>query len=749
MAGRMSIGPIIGEVARNAPTGGGTQCVRQEAKQEANCQEVIMSQKGWEKVEHVVSPILRNQGAKSTHISYLEVSLVVCLTQEKNFYCGNSQVMYRERAEVLEMYCLWQEAQPATGDTAANLDEILAETIGRFNEKVWDAALKERMKEEEANSRGKKAPKGVKECLWMQEARNMLIDGEYEKLEIIEGEQISVHTAKALKTELLRLSKTSERGTEVTLLRQAIRNELALFRCGMFLVKKKNGKSRIVFDARPANRGIKRLRGLRMFSLEDLLGAVSNLMGKGGLFAWTCDFRHFFYQLRLHALMQRLFGIEGAEGIYFPNVWPMGFHSSPEVAQVISWLTILARRETEDGLGVRSEELQQMPRFLKIYNTQGDAVGYIFVLLDNILVVSCSKNVTQQWSHRILRNISDFNLEVKAEETGFAEIHRGEASNDHPSPGVRDCFTFAGIDFSDRGWRSASGDREVNDTPATRRAAMALAGSLLWDIRVRGESLRSHPALRNLYREVAKHQDDVHSVLWETPFELDNEALAGIKALVERRSRREYTYRERRATKTEKKILAVTDATPTSIAWTIFEELDSPAGNDRRTERSVMLNGQVKWFRVTTAASKVEAADVDYNEALAIAEMIQSTMTRFPKKRLEFRVLTDSSTADAIFTKGYSKAEKFDQLLDNLEELRQRGFKVITSWIPSEANAADTPSRNVLNPTCIGCDRRQTEGCKCERPRWEVDLSLEDSRLEATLKAAMEICRWEDVEKPR
>ena len=44
-----------------------------------------MSQKGWEKVEHVVSPILRNQGAKSTHISYLEVSLVVCLTQEKIF----------------------------------------------------------------------------------------------------------------------------------------------------------------------------------------------------------------------------------------------------------------------------------------------------------------------------------------------------------------------------------------------------------------------------------------------------------------------------------------------------------------------------------------------------------------------------------------------------------------------------------------------------------------------------------------
>ena len=115
-------------------------------------------------------------------------------------------------------------------------------------------------------------------------------------------------------------------------------------------------------------------------------------------------------------MMQRLFGIGGAEGIYFPNVWPMGFHSSPEVAQVISWLTILARRETEDGLGVRSEELQQMPRFLKIYNTQGDVVGYIFVLLDNILVVSCSKNVTQQWSHRILRNISDFNLEVKAEE---------------------------------------------------------------------------------------------------------------------------------------------------------------------------------------------------------------------------------------------------------------------------------------------------------------------------------------------
>ena len=99
-------------------------------------------------------------------------------------------------------------------------------------------------------------------------------------------------------------------------------------------------------------------------------------------------------------------------------------------------------------------------------------------------------------------------------------------------------------------------------------------------------------------------------------------------------------------------------------------------------------------------------------------------------------VLTDSTTADAIFIKGHSKF-----VLDTMEELLKKGIKIRTTWISSEVNATDTPSRNVLNPRCRGGEMQKDEGCKSGRPRWEVCYTLDERCLGATLEAATETWR--------
>lgn len=86
-----------------------------------------------------------------------------------------------------------------------------------------------------------------------------------------------------------------------------------------------------------------------------------------------------------------------------------------------------------------------------------------------------------------------------------------------PSP--ESTLTFAGVEFSKWEWLSSSGDRPVPDwnNLITRTDALKIAGSLLWDLRVRQERLREYPQFRSLYREVGSHVTKEEEVL--IPFE--------------------------------------------------------------------------------------------------------------------------------------------------------------------------------------------------------------------------------------
>ncbi len=595
-----------------------------------------------------------------------------------------------DRGEVLQHY-FWQRGV-IDGDCGQPgpkiLDEIAQSTVARLN-----VAEFKRM----ANQK------------WMEKAKSTLVDGTFElktaeETALIPEIRVRVsEDLKAMKSKLRRIG----------LLRKRRRGELESVPCGAFLVLKKNGKHRVVLDARPANRITKKIEEFALFTLEDLVHSFAALMQQHGrCFAHTLDFKHFFYQLPLKDRMQFLFDIAGDR----PTVFPMGFHSSPSVGQTVSWTAVLFREEEESELGIPHQDTN-MPPFVTISDEAGVAVAHIFVLLDNILILADSEIRLKNLRERIYRNIANLNLEVKNEEVSNALIGAELIKLE----GYQSTFTFAGVEFSVEGWRSISGG-SVKAFPPTRRGALMQCGVALWEIRVRRLHLRAFPRLRELYRTVA-----AASGSWNDNFEIPEAIRLELAAIEVLRQSRDWTF-ECPPPPPERIRLAATDATPWSVAW-------------------VYLGDKIPIVGAQMLETKEDAAWAELKAVVLLAREVRNSLAG----RIELRVLTDSAITAAVVEKGYSASTDLDELLQELAAIQTEGagMAIRTRWISGSYNVADTPSRRVTNRRCRKCTgwrRRDTEGacenqCLCQRPQWEDEDEHEDSCSDPSMLSAERLSR--------
>lgn len=593
-----------------------------------------------------------------------------------------------ERPEMLHEYFRRKgffEAEEVAGEK--KLDPIDPKTVGRLHLEIWAARAL---------------------FPWMAEARAMLREGRHEQ-----------KTASAATPEPhVRVSPDVEKLApglcRLGLLRRRRRGEKIRARCGIFMVPKKNDLWRLVFDARPANRITEKLSNLRMFGLDELLDAFSFLRkGRTPVYLWTADFKHFFYQLPLAAALQSLFGA----GAFIPLVFPMGFHSSPEVGQVVSWSTVLAKEAGESSLGA-GDVSAAMPTVLALKDIRGETIGFVFVLLDNICVMTVDRQLTVDWSARIRRNANLFNLEFKESEVGFTRI----ADESLRAPGTPPCdavdwkesCTFAGLEFSRVGWRSGSADRSL-PLPDTRRRTLAVCGSLLWEVRVRRLPLRQFPKLREIYHLVGQAAGG-----WDSPFAFPADCEKEIEDLKSLRSARSWTGTTPPRSPPRATVTAATDATRETIAWVLL----SPAED--------------------VYAAMISDHDVAWAELHAIVELAKE-VTRAVGPDVELRILSDSQVAVAVVEKGYSSSPQLDALAQELGDLVDRfGLRIRCGWLPSGSNVADTPSRRVANKRCGKCegwrkaDYPKDAVCRCERPNWEVSLGALCPHRKELSKASVE-----------
>ena len=298
--------------------------------------------------------------------------------------------------------------------------------------------------------------------------------------------------------------------------------------CGMFTVEKRDRSLRVIFDARPANQLTEKLHGFVLFGVNDLLRAIHLLRKRnrsGKLFFINKDFRHWFYQILTHRNHWNLFVIMLRGRAFASQVLCMGYHRSPGIAQAASWGIILYREEGEDTLGV--QEPTEMPPFLYLMQ-EGEIVGFIFLILDNILVMTDDAALAQKWRDRLKRNAKKFDATFKDMEGQDAIIEVAIM------PDNEVYTTFCGIEIGARGWRPQR--LEVSEIPAApmrRRDISSLLGQILWRLRVRGIALAHARHViavsRWLAGEGQKGQDERIRAFWNEMLQLPEEHVSALR----------------------------------------------------------------------------------------------------------------------------------------------------------------------------------------------------------------------------
>ena len=406
--------------------------------------------------------------------------------------------------------------------------------------------------------------------------------------------------------------------------------------CGLFTVPKKNGKLRVIFDARPANVvTCRHPLPLSLFGLDDLLRSWALVGGK----VTAIDFRHFFYQLPLPEVWRDYFVVSHDHTRYRPTAVTMGWQDAPLIAQVVTWMVTLHSEPRDPDLRVELVyDGGDMPKYAMLKGQKRNTEGFLFILLDGVAIMSARRNVHEQWVKRVLRNANVFRVHVK-------EVTEG---------------VFAGVVFEGGRWRPETTLEEWKN-PCSRRDVAEKLGQLLWQMRVLQVELLEEESLMRLYSRVG-----AETCGWDSPMALYPEEL---EVLQQHWSRyREVTWAEPKQELTVTEwVWAVTDATPTCEATIIF----TSGGRVVREEVRSGLEKEAQAHR-EMGAIVTAAALTGKNKGLLVA--------------------TDADVCRFAVEKRYSRSA---MLREGLRSILGSCREVKVLRVSSEENPADEPSRGL------------------------------------------------------
>jgi hypothetical protein len=171
----------------------------------------------------------------------------------------------------------------------------------------------------------------------------------------------------------------------------------------------------------------------------------------------------------------------------------MGWFLSPPIAQAITWTMALSTPKGGKVPGLsRAQQLKEMPPWLEF----DKHAGGIFVLQDNLFVITDDEKLANAWSDHLKERATYFNAEFKGKGPEVIEISE---ENDKS-------VEFNGIDIFYGKWRTAHRqDRAaafIGDGPYrfTHRKISTLLGEILWDMRVRRIAGIENENLMKLFR---------------------------------------------------------------------------------------------------------------------------------------------------------------------------------------------------------------------------------------------------------
>lgn len=453
---------------------------------------------------------------------------------------------------------------------------------------------------------------------------------------------------------------------------------------------------RMITDARKANAVCSDPSSFSMFLLDALLQTVSNVMHAAkdssyrSWYAISADLRHWFHQIPLPRHLQQLFKIDLGHGdVVAPRAVPMGWNLAPLIAQTATWAMLIGREGNERPKFVDpAHYTSAMPPWLPF--TEGR--GGIFVLIDNVFVVTQSLAIAKEYARR-LGNMAD-KLKIQFKGSATPEIITlQEGSDAH--------VDFTGIRFSYDTWRTIGKETKVLlavPQVHTRRQVSSLLGEVLWDLRVRCVLVLYATDLMSLYSVVApKTVKDWDSVVYLTP-----EQREILQRYVDE-ARKHHT----------------TTPRPRWELTTVATYAVDACLDEKRKQIGVVHMRNGAWFKDTHTYDYIGTA-----ELYAIVRAVEHAVKQPEGQPSAIIIATDSLCAKGWMERRYSQREDARALLMRLDRCLD-ATRIACVYVKSAENVADLPSRTDL--------ANDAEGVVCAVTKGQTEVCLQSALT--TLKA--------------
>lgn len=475
----------------------------------------------------------------------------------------------------------------------------------------------------------------------------------------------------------------------------------------------KHPKQRVITDARAANARLENEAHMELFSLECLIQRMGYAMNEKinnnqQVFALQCDLRHWFHQIKLpKRFRQHLrinLGEKGDPQYVYPFCWPMGVHMSPAIGQAATWSILLAELDNENE---RASELRarlgidwkgKFDTYLQWLPLKDG--GAVFVLIDNIFIVTTNEQVANAWKQRIHENCfhkeRGFAATLKCinDAPGVAEIDKyfDTKAFSKKDKSNNTTIIFSGIEFGRYG-RRPKDEIDAVDTfehdanvewHGTFRELASIFGQLMWNYRVRGESLLQKEEFMSLYSEEGFPRGDKD---WDSTTIIGNENYKLLRA----------AYKECRKNFQDRIFVPYNEILEQNTFAIIVA--DAALEEDKDTQDNLMGGMWLSHEHMKKGISKPEIMSRAHGEnQIAVAELqaLVSTIREMHKssktKPDVYLVATDSMAAKGMIARGYSRVKRARELLRELmTEIGDRGLVIM--YVESEKNPADAPSR--------------------------------------------------------
>jgi len=450
-----------------------------------------------------------------------------------------------------------------------------------------------------------------------------------------------------------------------------------------FTVPKGNGTvARLITSCKAVNKFCRKCELLRFPSIGDLFRILAFFTNP---WCATSDYRHWFFQIPLPAMVRKLFSVHSENLLGELQAWPMGFSWSPFTAQSISMcicaLAIIAAGFTPSF----PEQTSLLPPFWIVKDTAGATVAFIIVWYDNILTVAGSKII----SDMLIRHITAISKQVHA-------ILKVSPTNPKPFTQTKNTVDFVGLTFHSQDgivswnhlptnrerWEAVMHNLDPTTKPLSWRQVSEILGICIWDWWVSGENrsqikliLRAAQLTGKLC-SVAADWDKISSLSPQEIVELIT-YVTNVAKSKEFRTRPISNAIQSRSFTQGIFIIACSDAMAIRGAGITF----TPEGTE--------INHELYTWNLKEAIESINWRET----AAAIRTILWILSTNPGCKQILLGV--DNSTAFAALSRHiFATDEKMQQELDEMFTLLEsKGVAMFPCQIPGIILAADEPSR--------------------------------------------------------